>query len=189
MQLRAVMWIFLLFSAFSNQGLRVNIIFSPESEKYLTAVEEYRQIWQQEGEKFLTTIEQVTKMRFMEKEVRAIVFEGPSSSGGPKTPMKMRASYPNDVKKAALIHELGHRLNFQLRNRPKELDEHRILFLYLYDVWERLYGKEFADKQVEIERGRKGLYDYDSAWKWALTMSVDERASKLREIVQNNRLM
>ena len=69
--------------------------------------------------------------------------------------MMLRASYPPDVKKATLVHELGHRMNGQLRRRPRDIDEHRILFLYLYDVWESLYGKEFADQQVVIESGRK----------------------------------
>ena len=100
--------------------------------------------------------------------------------------MKMRASYPADVKKATLAHELGHRMNFQLRTRPTDVDEHRILFLYLYDVWEKLYGKDFADEQVKIERGRKGLYDYDSAWTWALSMSKEERASRFRAVVRAN---
>lgn len=39
-------------------------------------------------------------------------------------------------------------------------DEHRVLFLFLYDVCESLSGKDFADEQEEIESGRTGLYDY-----------------------------
>jgi hypothetical protein len=41
-----------------------------------------------------------------------------------------------------------------------------VLYLFLYDVWESLWGKNFADRQVEIESGRTGLYDYKTAWKW-----------------------
>ncbi len=97
--------------------------------------------------------------------------------------MKSRASYPSEIKKATLIHELGHRLNAKIRNRPNGIDEHRVLFLYLYDVWTRLYGKSFADHAVEVEKQRKGIYDYETAWKWALSMSGQKRASKLREII------
>jgi hypothetical protein len=95
--------------------------------------------------------------------------------------MKLRASYPPDVKKATLIHELGHRL---LARIPKttELDEHRVLFLVLYDIWESLYGKGFADRMVEVEKKRKGLYDYESAWKWALSLSKEERATKFKAL-------
>jgi hypothetical protein len=99
-----------------------------------------------------------------------IVYEAVSYSGYKDRPMRLRASYPEDVKKATLVHELGHRLNSQLRNRPKEVDEHRILFLYLHEVWTKLYGKWFADEMVKVEKKRKELCDYESAWGWALTM-------------------
>jgi hypothetical protein len=52
----------------------------------------------------------------------------------------------------------------QLRRRPPGLDEHRVLFLFLYDVWEKLDGKGFADEQVEVEKRRRGVYDYEAAW-------------------------
>jgi hypothetical protein len=94
--------------------------------------------------------------------------------------MYLRASYPADVKKAALVHEHGHRLIAQLRNRPTDVDEHRMLFLFLYDVRQSLWGKAFADTQVKIESGRTGLYDYESAWKWARSRSV--RTSGLRAL-------
>jgi len=100
--------------------------------------------------------------------------------------MKMCASYTPDIKKATLIHEIGHRHNSRLRNRPKEIDEHRVLFLWLYDVWVKLYGKEFADNAVKVESARKGRYDYESAWKWALALSAEERAARFKEIVSQN---
>jgi len=100
--------------------------------------------------------------------------------------MRMRASYPAGTKKATLIHELGHRHIMQLRWRPSELDEHQVLFLFLYDVWERLYGKEFAAEQVEVEKKRKGVYDYEAAWAWALAQSKEERVQRFKEIVGKN---
>ena len=175
----------LIFSSLSPaQDSTVSLTFEPESQRFEQATEEYRKLWASEGKRIIEALESVSGLRFQEREVRAIVFEGPSSSGGPDGPMKMRASYPADVKKATLAHELGHRMNFQIKKRPKDVDEHRILFLYLYDVWEKLYGKTFADEQVTIEKGRKGLYDYDSAWKWALSMTKEERAARFRALVQ-----
>jgi len=93
--------------------------------------------------------------------------------------MRMRASYPPDVKKATLIHELLHRMLGRVRG-TEEIDEHRKLFLVLYDIWVALYGQDFADRNVIVESGRKGIYDYDSAWKWALALSAKERASRFR---------
>jgi hypothetical protein len=79
------------------------------------------------------------------------------------------------------------RLNAQLTTRPKDLDEHRVLFLFLYDVYTRLNGKDFADQHVEFEKKLKGRYDYETAWKWALAMSEAERASRFGEIVNKNK--
>jgi hypothetical protein len=39
--------------------------------------------------------------------------------------------------------------------------------------WADLYGERFAVDQVEVERGRRGLYDYESAWNWALSDFVN----------------
>jgi hypothetical protein len=64
------------------------------------------------------------------------------------------------------------------------LDEHRVLFLILYDVWERLYGKGFADEQVEVEKRRRGVYDYAAAWEWALAQSQEERATRSSSAVR-----
>ena len=168
------------------QDSRVSITFTPQSQRYAKQAEEYRRLWANEGTRMIQVMERVSGLKFVETEVTALIYEAPSNSGSPSSPMNLRASYPTDVKKATLIHELSHRMNFQLKKRPKELDEHRILFLYLYDVWESLYGKDFADQQVEVESGRKGLYDYESAWKWVLSMNKDERASRFAEILRAN---
>jgi hypothetical protein len=167
-----------------ESALKLN--FAPESERFTEATRQYREIWNTEGRKMIEAMEVVSGLRFFETDISVIVFEGASSSGFGARPMKLRASYPEEVKKATLIHELGHRLNGQLKNRPEEIDEHRILFLYLYDVWTRLYGSSFAERMVEVEKKRKGLYDYETAWNWTLKLSKEERAAKLKEIVKNN---
>jgi hypothetical protein len=164
----------------------VKINFSPEAEQFAAATKEYEALWQAEGDKIVKAMETVSGLKFAETEIGAIVFEGVSRSGRPGgSPMKMRASYPPDTKKATLIHELGHRHIAQLEKRPADIDEHRVLFLFLYDVWEKLYGKKFADEQVEVEKARRGVYP--DAWQWALSISKKERASKFEEIVKANR--
>ena len=168
------------------QGRAIKMNFTPESEKYAEATKQYQQIWSAEGQKMTEAMETVSGLKFIETDIAVVVFEGASNSGFGDKPMKLRASYPEDVKKATLIHELGHRLNSQLRKRPTDIDEHRVLFLYLYDVWTRLYGKNFADRMVEVEKKRKGIYDYESAWNWTLALSAEERAKQFKEIVKNN---
>ncbi len=166
---------------------RVSMTFTAQDDTFAAAAEVYRRLWVDEGPAIVEAMERGTGLTFLERQVKAVIFEGPSRSGAGDDPMYLRASYPDDVKKATLVHEHGHRLIAQLRNRPADLDEHRVLFLFLYEVWESLWGKDFADAQVMIERGRTGLYDYESAWRWALSISKDERASRFAAIVRTNR--
>jgi hypothetical protein len=62
-----------------------------------------------------------------------MVLEVSSSSGYKDKPMQLRASYPSDTKNATLIHELGHRLQSDLFHHDE--DDHKYLFLWIYDVW------------------------------------------------------
>jgi hypothetical protein len=173
----------------SAQDQRVAVTFAPQNKnpQFEAATDEYRAIWAAEGNRIIAAMEQISKLRFPEKKLKAEIYEGTSFSGRGGEPMRLRASYPAPVKKGTLVHELGHRMNAQLRKRPLDLDEHRLLFLYLYDLFENLYGKEFADREVAWEKTLKGRYDYDAAWTWALAMTRDERQAKLGEVLRANR--
>ena len=161
--------------------------FTPQDQTFAEAAEAYRRVWVAEGSTIVDAMERATGLRFLETHVNAVIFEGVSKSGVGDSPMYLRASYPAEVKKATLVHEHGHRLIAQLRTRPADLDEHRVLDLFLYDVWESLWGRDLADQQVKFESGLRGLYDYETAWKWALSLSKAERASRFAEIVKANR--
>lgn len=174
--------LFLIFSvSVSANTSDLKLEFSPETDKFIEATKAYQKIWNSDGKKIIETMEKTSGLQFRQKEIKVIVYEGVSYSGFKSRPMKMRASYSFDVKKGTLIHELGHRL---IEGVPETagIDNHRILFLFLYDVWQKLYGKEFADNLVKIESGRRGLYDYEAAWKWALSMNAEKRKAKLSEL-------
>src|SRR5947207_3239252 len=94
-------------SSLSGQRPRGDIRFSPQSEAFAAAAREYQTIWSAESVRAIEVMERVSRLKFLESEIRAIVFEGVSQSGFGKTPMMLRASYPADTKKATLIHELG----------------------------------------------------------------------------------
>ena len=181
--LAILMVAFTSFTFAQEPRLRLRVSFSAESETYAQATAEYQAIWSGEGKSMIEAMESVSGLKFTEKDVSVVVYEGVSWSGYGDRPMKLRASYPPDIKKATLIHELGHRLIIPIRiPKTKELDEHRVLFLILYDIWEKLYGKEFADKAVDVEKKRRGIYDYEAAWQWALSLSKAERASQFKEL-------
>jgi hypothetical protein len=75
-----------------------------------------------------------------------------------------------------LVHELAHRLVSGLV--PRDVEEHPIIFLFVYDVWVTLWGQQFADEQVIVESRRRGNYDYESAWRDALALGADGRARR-----------
>ena len=177
------LWMTVAVVSSQGQAPRAAIHFEPQSptEAFIAATTEYDTLWKAEGARMMEAMERITGLRFEEREIKAVVFEGTSNSGSGATPMRLRASYPAEVKKATLIHELLHRMLGRVRTTA-EIDEHRKIFLVLYDIWVALYGKEFADRNVTVESGRKGLYDYESAWKWALAMSADDRAAQFKKL-------
>src|SRR5262249_43184869 len=86
------------------QGSKWTINFEPESERFAQATKDYESLWTSEGKRIVETMESWSGLKFDGRDVRAIVFEGVSSSGFGDTPMKLRASYPPEVKKGTLIH-------------------------------------------------------------------------------------
>ena len=160
-----------------NKGLR--IVFHPDSDQFSDAAHQYESIWANEGSRITAAMEAASGLKFEDREVEAIVLEVSSSSGYKEKPMRLRASYPMDTKKATLIHELGHRLQSDLFHHDE--DDHKYLFLWVYDVWFKLYGREFAGAQVAVEKQRGRMYP--AAWDFALSFTADQRAAKWKETV------
>ena len=171
-------------SATSAAQSRVHITFVPQSDSFAVAAAEYDRLWSTEGERIIRAMEEISGLAFVyphfaDTAITAIVFEGVSNSGYRDDPMRLRASYPPDTKKATLIHELGHRLQAGLFRRDEE--EHGPLFFWLYDVWVKLYGQQFADAQVAVEKQRRG--PYPKAWDDALALTAAERAARWRALM------
>lgn len=160
--------------------------FTAQDDTFTAAAEAYHRVWSDEGSAIVGAWQRVTGLTFVQREITAVVYEGVSSSGSANTPMRLRASNPADTKRATLTHELGHRLLGQLTSRPGDLDEHRVLFLVLYEVWVSLWGSEFADRSVQFESNLRGIYDYESAWRWALSLTSAQRAARFAEVKRSN---
>ena len=177
--MRVTILLGLIFATALSQAPAVRITFTAESPQFEVAAGEYAELWAREGERIVNAMESVSGLKFDGDEVKAIVFEGVSESGFRDRPMRLRASYPPDTKKATLIHELGHRLESNLF--PQSEDDHPYLFLWTYDVWVKLYGRQFADDQVAVEKARGRIYP--AAWEAAMALTAEQRASKWREAV------
>ena len=162
----------------------VHLAFRAESDSFSAARDAYEALWNAEGARIVEVMERVSGIRFdsppyADTLIGAVVFEGVSNSGYRVTPMRLRASYSPDTKRATLVHELGHRLQTGVARRGGE-DEHAVLFLWLYDAWVELWGREFADAQVLVERARRG--PYPAAWDAALALDANARAAKWRAL-------
>lgn len=150
-----------------------------EDELFIKACSEYQSIWNSDGPSIVQAYKEITGLTLEEDRIAVLVYEGVSFSGRNQSDaMKLRASYEYDVKKGTLIHELGHRLTFAIQNDSSE-EEHRFLNLFLYDVWQSIYGKDFADMMVAVESRRTDMYK--RAWEYALAMDFNERQKILYE--------
>lgn len=145
------------------------------------AANEYRTLWAAEGPRIVAAMEAATGLPFPAAPIEVIVRDGPPMTSFDGQTIRLRAGSSPAYKKATFVHELGHRLALTLP-RQAGLDDHRLLYLFLYDVWADLYGQEFADRMVAIERRMRRVYDYDAAWSWALSMTRAERQARLRAL-------
>jgi hypothetical protein len=153
-----------------------------EDREFVDAVKEYETIWEKEGVKIIDMLKKITNLDFVDTRIAIVVYENMSMSGrGVSYIMKLRASYDYDTKLATLVHELSHRLLFVLKNKPLE-DQHPTINFFLYDVWVELYGKDFADRMVDIEKERADIYK--TSWEGALALGKDERKDKFAEYVK-----
>ena len=173
------------------------INFYPESDKpeLKKATEEYSRIWNADGQKIVKVIEKISGLKFKEKEINALVFNGVSYS----IPLQLNSNQTPDNKRGALTHELCHRLivgnnlkfDFKYEDENWNQEVHKQVDLILYDIWVDLYGKEFADDQVEAEGNllkQEGISPFKVAWNWALSLTKEERAKEFKSLINESNL-
>lgn len=164
-------------------GMAPPLTFVAMAPRYEPATEEYRRIWQNDGPLIVAAMEAATGQSFPLSPIEVLVRDGAPMISFDGRIIRLRASTRPAYMKATLVHEIGHRLALTMPRSP-EMDDHRLLYLFLYDVWTDLYGQDFADRMVAIERRIRAPYDYDAAWTWALAMTREERQARLRDLRQ-----
>ncbi len=155
------------------------LTFQPVAPRFTEAADQYRALWDQEGDRIVEALERAAGFSFPSTPIEVLVTDSATMTSLDGRTIRMRPGYGRNFAKATLAHEMGHRLALALP-RTAEIDDHRVLYLFLYDAWTDLYGRDFADRMVEIERGFHTHYDYDAAWTWALSMTHAQRQSRLK---------
>lgn len=155
--------------------------FTPIRPDFEPSAALYRERWEEEGERIAAALERAAGVSFPALPIEVLVRDGAPMTSLDGRTIRLRAGYPINVWRATMTHELGHRLAIVLGRRAG-IDDHRALYLFYYDAMVELYGQEFADRVVSMERGIPGPYDYDAAWTWALGMTRAERQAMLASL-------
>ena len=161
--------------------LRINFYPEHDDPILIKVAQTQHETWLAEGGRIVEVISSYTGLNFIETEITAVITYQASFSH----PLVLYYQ----AGKGRLIHELLHRLfvgnDIEIPNKklnPK-LEIHKVLNLVLYDIWDELYGEEFANNQVEIE-SKFGSEAYVLAWKYALSLSSQERKEEFQKIIQ-----
>lgn len=161
--------------------MKITFIADSDLADYSQAVDEYQQIWTESGKKIISVWEQITSLQFQEKQINAIIFNGVSHSH----PLSLRYNIDFERKKSVLVHELGHRLIYGRVKQPdySSLENHKTLFLVLYEVFVELFGTDFAHNAVEWDKNLP-RDEFKRAWEWALQFSAEERREEFEKRIK-----
>lgn len=152
--------------------------FTAVQPDFAESAEDYSEHWEDEGARIAAVLERHAGVTFPDQPIEVLVRDGAPMTSLDGRTIRLRAGYPLTVWRAAMTHELGHRLAVTLGRRAG-IDDHRVLYLFYYDAMVELYGRPFADQVVSIERRIPDAYDYNAAWSWALAMTREQRQAML----------
>jgi hypothetical protein len=158
------------------------LTIAPVGEEGREAAAAYRRLWESEGERIVAALERNAGVEFPPTPIEVLIAPGRAMASYDGRTIRFRPHFSPDYSRGTFVHELGHRLSFVLP-RTAGLDDHRLLYLFLYDAWTDLWGRAFADHMVALERTTGP--DYDAAWTWALAMTREERQARLRALPEH----
>lgn len=174
----------------------MRFIIKPDDPSLYTLLEtaQYKRVWQQYGRKIRTALREITRLEFQQSVITARVCSGSgqSDSGTYRQPMRLAGDYRSEPEKLlTVLHELGHLLLSGNRlhvmdlglyperdgdeaNDPEYIEkQHRLLYLFEYDVARRCLSPELAEACLRYERHKEPTIA--RAWQWAMSMTYEER--------------
>ena len=162
-------------------GAAPPVTFTPLEPRFAGSADHYRQLWDAEGARIVAALERESGLAFPDRPLEIILHDGRPMTGFGCSMIRLRGQTSGRLATGTLMHELGHCLAAALP-LAAGIDDHRLLYLFLYDAWTALYGRDFADEMVRLERQIPLAYDYSAAWDWALAMTYEQRQARLRAL-------
>lgn len=171
----------------------MRLIIKPQENKFnlIVDAEAYRQVWRQNARKLRRAFREVSGLDFNQAVITAHVYEGQRSlSGYYRHPMRLQADgKSHEDKLLILVHELSHRLlggnELALNDKLNlsNLELHKRIYLFEYDVVRQALGEDMANRLEKME-ARPDDPDYFKSWKWAMSTTFEQRQEKLRELAK-----
>ena len=167
--------------------------FRPDGDKLGTklAAIGYESIWRQDGQAIIEAFQGITGLAFWYRSITVQVVPNPVSEAGRRYHrMKLSAfKFTDDERRRVLSHEIAHRLlvgnGIEAYGRTSRFYDHYYIDLFLYDAWEKLWGKQVADAYVQAEKST--LEDtYTRAWHKALALTPIQRQAALKRLIDRN---
>ncbi len=170
-----------------------HLTFTPQDDKLGTklAAIAYESIWQKDGSAMVQAFQDITELTFWYKSITALVVPDMVSEAGRRYHrMKLSAyKFTDDERRRVLTHELAHRLlvgnGIEAYGRTSRFYDHYYIDLFLYDVWQKLWGKQIADAYVKAEKDTL-VNTYARAWDKALVLTRPQRQDALKRLIARN---
>lgn len=157
--------------------MQINFYPDWDNPELTAAVEDYKRIWLEIGNATVKELQQRTQLKFRESVFTAVVYDGMSLA----KPLLFRYSYQDEIKATTIVHELGHRLlsgnGFKRDPGPEQhVNAHKLLYLFLFEVYISLFGESKAAAAVEWESNLRP--SHRNCWNWALALSLNQREKR-----------
>jgi hypothetical protein len=178
----------------------MKLLFKQNKSAHLETIltlQRFAKDWELHGPGILRAFEEKTGINFKEHQITVRINKDPdtsSYSGTRYQPMLISQAYTHSdgyERLAVLTHELAHRLldGHGIWSEAKSKDarvsqNHKYIYLFLYDVWEAVFGKQQAvlmgkfEEKIEDKR-------YQKAWLWAMSKSYVQRQKAVQRLVQS----
>lgn len=148
---------------------------------------EYADQWEAISEKAIAAFMAETGLVFQNSEYLFEVTDVPAYTQSSPNELRLPATHVYGTRMGVLMRKLALILLEENNITHADVDQNRIVNLFLYDVMLTVLGRFIADYQVKAESERTGKYDYAAAWGFATDKPAMTRYKLMSRIVRDSR--